>query len=197
MKPPSNSKPHLVVMVGIPGSGKSYFAEHFAGTFKAPIISHDRITKELFGLTVTDTKTTAVINKVAGYLLDEVLKTGRTVVFDGQTDLRTERANIAKKSKDAGYDPLFIWVQTESITAQKRATKRSPDKSVISNDEFDDKLKRFSAPHSSEKPVVISGKHTYNSQLKIVLRHLVEPRAQVIVPITKPRSVITRNTLIR
>lgn len=197
MKPPSSAKPHLIVMVGIPGSGKSYFAEHFAGTFKAPVISHDRITKELFGPTATDSKTTAVINKVAGYLLDEVLKTGRTVVFDGQTDLRTERANIAKKSRDAGYDPLFIWVQTESVTAKKRATKRSPDKAAISSDDFDDKLRRFSAPHISEKPVVISGKHTYNSQLKIVLRHLVEPRAAVIVPITKPRSVITRNVLIR
>ena len=192
MKSLSLSKPHVIVMVGIPGSGKSFFAEHFAGTFNAPIINYARLHKELFGSSTNNSENEAIINKVANYLFDEVLKTGRTIVYDGQTDLRTERAIIAKKSRDAGYEPLLVWVQTESVTAKKRAIKTH-----LSAEQFDHAMKRFSAPHQSEKAIVISGKHTYNSQLKIILKHLVEPRAQIIERQHLVRPSVGRNALIR
>lgn len=193
MKPLSSNKPHMIVVVGIPGSGKSFFAEHFAATFKAPLISYDRLRTEL----TTDCDDNVIAGNIANYLLEEVLKTGRTVVYDGQTDLRTERALVAKKSRDSGYEPLFIWVQTESVTAKKRATKPNPDKTNLSIEQFDIKFRRFSPPHQTEKAIVISGKHTYNSQLKIVLKHLVEPRANVAEPISTVRPHMIRNTLIR
>ncbi|NCQ53838.1 hypothetical protein AUK57_00935 [Candidatus Saccharibacteria bacterium CG2_30_41_52] len=192
MKPLSLSKPHVIVTVGIPGSGKSFFAEHFAATFKAPLISGERIRKELFGDKQRSDEQTAISNKITNYLLEEVLKTGRTIVLDSQTDLRSERAVITKKSRDYDYDPLFIWVQTEPTTAKKRATK-----SNLTADQFESKLKRFSAPHIAEKPIVISGKHTYSSQMKIVLKHLVEPRSHAIEPIVPTRPMMTRNKLIR
>lgn len=193
MKPIISNKPHMIVVVGIPGSGKSFFAEHFAATFKAPLISYDRLRTEL----TTDCDENVIASNIANYLLEEVLKTGRTVVYDGQTDLRTERALIAKKSRDSGYEPLFIWVQTESVTAKKRATKPNSDKTNLSTEQFDIKFRRFSPPHQIEKAIVISGKHTYSSQLKIVLKHLVEPRAQVVEPMNHPRPHMIRNTLIR
>jgi len=197
MKPLNLSKPHVIVTVGIPGSGKSFFAEHFAATFKAPLISGDRVRKELFGAKERSNEQLAIANKITNYLLEEVLKTGRTIVLDGQTDLRSERALIAKKAKDYGYDPMFVWIQTESVTAKKRATKTTTDKSNINAEQFDAKLKRFSAPHLSEKAIVISGKHTYNSQMKIVLKHLVEPRLHAIEPIVPSRPIMTRNNFIR
>jgi len=197
MKPLNLSKPHVIVTVGIPGSGKSFFAEHFAATFKAPLISEERVRKELFGAKEPINDQMVITNKLTDYLLEEVLKTGRTVVLDGKTNLRTERAMIAKKAKDFGYDPMFIWVQTESVAAKKRATKTTSDKSHISVEQFDINLKRFSAPHISEKAIVISGKHTYNSQLKIVLKHLVEPRSHTIKSIVPSRPIMTRKTLIR
>jgi len=64
MKPLSLSKPHVIVTVGIPGSGKSFFAEHFAATFKAPLISGERIRKELFGDKQRSDEQTAISNKL-------------------------------------------------------------------------------------------------------------------------------------
>jgi predicted kinase len=197
MKSLSLSKPHLIIMVGIPGSGKSYFAEHFADTFKAPIVSSHRFRKELFNNPTFSKDENEIISRVADYMLDEVLKTGRTIVYEGQTDFRADRANIAKKSKDAGYEPLFVWVQTEPSTAKNRATKPNPDKPNINNEQFNEMLKRFSTPHQSEKTVVISGKHTYASQLKIVLKRLVEPRLQNSEPTNVIRPNVNRNILIR
>ena len=40
MKPPIPAIPHVILMIGIPGAGKSTFAERFSETFQAPIVSY-------------------------------------------------------------------------------------------------------------------------------------------------------------
>lgn len=190
------NKPHSIILVGIPGSGKSFFAEQFADTFKAPIISFDQLRQELFNIPTFNKNEDIIISRVAAYMLKEVLKTGQTIIYDGQTNLRTERALIAKKSREAGYEPLFVWVQTELSTAKKRALRSGTNKPALSIEQFNNKLKQFSAPHQIEKAIVISGKHTYASQLKIILKHLVEPLAQKIESTNQSRIISSHNILI-
>ncbi len=184
-------------MVGIPSSGKSFFAEHFAETFKAPIVSYDIMRKEIFSNPSFSTDEDEIIRKVSNYVLSEFLKTKKTVIFEGETSLAKDRFEIAKGARTAGYEPLFIWVQTETFTSQKRATKASLEKPAITPDEFTAKLKKFNPPNKNEKFVVISGKHTYASQLKIVLKHLIQPRSDVGEPKTMIRTPKSRNFLIR
>jgi predicted kinase len=197
MKPAETVKPHLIIMVGIPSSGKSFFAEHFAETFKAPIVSYDIIRKEFFSNPTFSEEENEMIRKVSNYILSEFLKTKKTVIFEGQTDLRAERFELAKGARLAGYEPLFIWVQTETMTSRKRATKSNPEKPAITGDEFDAKLKKFNTPNKNEQFIVISGKHTYASQLKIVLKHLIQPRPEVSEQKTMLRTPKIRNFLIR
>lgn len=197
MKPSEITKPHLIVMVGIPCSGKSFFAEHFADTFKAPLVSFDQLRENIYSNQMFSKSEDEVLLKVADYVLNEVLKTKRTVIYEGQTDQRANRAGIAKKARDAGYEPLFIWVQTETATARMRATKPNTKKPPLTIDGFNNRLKSFSEPLKNEKAIVISGKHTYASQLKIVLKHLIQPRNndnELIKTANPPKS---RNFLIR
>lgn len=196
MKPLHLSMPHLVVMVGIPGSGKSFFADHFASTFSAPIVSSQTIRSALVQTPTFSVSEQAAVRRVSYYLLDELLKTGQTFIYDSMSDARTDRQEIAKKAKDTGYNVLFVWVQTESATARQRATKQSKDKSdVITDDQFTHFVKHFTVPSALEKPIVISGKHTYASQLKIVLSRLVvAPAPQVALP---RQDVQVRRRLIR
>jgi len=165
-------------MVGIPGSGKSFFADNFSDSFKAPIISLDNVREKLFAISKYDKAEDDIVNRVALYMLNEMLKTERTVIFDGNTSTRKDRDSIVKKAKSIGYEPLFVWVQTEPITSKKRATKLIDGISKLTTEQFEVKLKKFEIPVRTESTIVISGKHTYASQLKIVLKHLVEPRIQ-------------------
>lgn len=179
MKPLHLSRPHVIAMVGIPGSGKSFFAEHFAETFGAPLISLSRLRTDLFSSPAFSPSEKIVLDKISNHMLDELLKTGQTVVFDGSTDARGERQELAKKARAAGYEPLFVWVQTESAAAKSRATNWSKQKPFsLTSEQFDNALRRFIPPNEAEKAVVVSGKHTYASQLKIVLSRLVVDRAE-------------------
>lgn len=197
MRTLSLNKPHLIVMVGIPGSGKSFFIEHFAETFNAPLVSFDHLRNELFHTPTFNNNEYEIIQRIADRQLDELLKTGRTILIDGSAQQRQSRTNLTKKARDAGYETLFIWVQTESVAARHRATKPVKGKTALSQEQFDAAVKRFSAPHLTEHAVVISGKHTYASQLKIVLKRLIEPRTEIADAQVAPRSAPNRNILIR
>ncbi len=196
MKPLSLSSPHLIIMVGIPGSGKTFFAEHFASTFNAPIVSFARISSELYGNRHLTSEEQAIVIRISHYLLEQLLKTGQTIVYEGITDTRTTRQALAKIANKQTYEPLLVWVQTESLAAKSRAIKQRRDTVSITPDEFDTIVKRFTPPNVSERAVVISGKHTYASQLKIVLKRLAEGRVEK-AETPSARTAVGRHIVVR
>ena len=189
MKPLTPNSPHVIIMVGIPGSGKTTFAEHFAKTFQAPYINP----RDVSVLTGIDSKAT---EKVTNLLFDQLLKTKQTLIYEGSTSLRSQRSALEKKVVSIGYTALFVWVQTDPVESRHRATKKQKTK-TLNSAEFDQALQRFQNPVEAEKAVVISGKHTYATQLKAVLRRTALPRSQQPVPTAQPRIVPGRNIIVR
>lgn len=168
MKPLTSASPHAIIMIGIPGSGKSAFAERFAETFKAPIVSQTNLQRQY-------RLSTGEAEALRTSILTEYMKTRRTVLIDGGLDGKEKREAVVRMLIKEGYRPLIVWVQTDTNEAYRRATKPYPKGSGMSDDEFDRLLAEFQAPGEKEKMVVISGKHTYTSQLKIILKQLATP----------------------
>jgi len=165
MKPLTPASPHVIIMVGIPGAGKSAFAEKFADTFQTPILNRTKLQKEL---QLDDEQADNLVDTV----LKEYMKTNRTIVLEGGYDNKKHRAELIKYFTKLGYRPLVVWVQTDTIEARRRAVKAYPQGSGLSSEEFDEVVKQFQAPLISERAIVISGKHTYTTQLKIVLKQI-------------------------
>ncbi len=182
MKPLTPASPHAIIMVGIPGSGKSTFAERFADTFQAPIVSQTKLQHE-FGLDVK------AAESLRDFILSEYMKTKRTVLIDGGLDAKADREVAVRMLVKAGYRPLIVWVQTDTTESLRRASKPYPRGSGLDADEFDRLVDLFDPPHEKEKTVVISGKHTYASQLKIILKQLATPDASQpkLPPTPKPK----------
>jgi len=191
MKSLSLSQPHLIIVVGTPGSGKTFFAEKFADTFRAPYVSREKLTT-LLGNPTTFT------DELLYYQVNELLKTHQSILVEGVSDTRAQRLELAKYARASGYETLLIWVQTDPATSKSRYQK---DHKVQSSEEYDVLVKRFTPPVAIEKPVVISGKHTYATQAKVILKKLSEPRAVISSQATPPpRSEPTstrRNITIR
>lgn len=210
MKSLNLAQPIVMLVVGLPGAGKSFFAKRFSDTFGAPVVSCDRIRFELFGQSVFGAEETSLVNRLVTYQIEELLKSKRSFIIDGNCDAKVDRMQIARMAKTAGYETLIIWVQTHEKTAQNRSFKRSPKKdddkynSSLSADQFAALTKRFTAP-THENYVVISGMHTYSTQAKVVLRKLVAKReadadaahrSEIQAMQTQPRPDATRRNVI-
>ncbi len=177
MKSLSLVKPLILIVIGTPGSGKSFFARQFSETFSAPEVNYDRLQHTLS----TDGE---VVQKIADFEIDELLKTQKTFIIDGAGHSRAARIALRKKAQESGYDTLLIWVQTDENTAKYRSMKRSARRkddqynTSLTSQQYDSLVKRFTPPAINEQSVVISGKHTYATQAKVVLRKLVAAREE-------------------
>lgn len=166
----ASRKPHALIMVGLPYSGKTYFAKRFAETFKAPLIS-DEIVAEDLSMLSKDLKLISECSKIiAEKQFKEALKSNHTVIYDGDTHLKKDRMMLALIAKTSGYEPMFVWVQADSNTVKKRAVKAKADLPSLENHN-----KRFIAPNLSERAIVISGHYTFKNQLQVVLGKLSNP----------------------
>ena len=181
MKPITPASPHVIIMVGIPGSGKSTFAEHFADTFKAPIINESRLA---FDADLNDDQAEVVFNTV----LKQLLKTERTFLIESSHMTKVKRNQLSATVTKSGFAPLIIWVQTDPIEAKRRALKPQPAGSGLTSEQFDTAYKKFQAPTALEKATVISGKHTYATQLKVVLKKLAGSRPETRIIPPSPRQ---------
>lgn len=171
MKSLSLSKPHMLIVVGLPGAGKTFFARQFSDTFSAPFLELDYI--EQHAMDATHARDTW------RHVLDQLILTKQTLLVEGYSSTKNTRREFASFAREHGYQPLFIWVQTEVPTAKTRATKgvgKNKPTKLRSAEQFDTHVKQFEPLHISEPHVVISGKHTYATQAKNILKKLTETR---------------------
>lgn len=153
------TRPRAIMMVGVPGSGKSFFASQFAQTFHIPYIDSDTIA----GYSANKTAS----SRLVALLLGEIIKTEQTFIIEGSGETKILRTEFIKFAKSHGYDPLFIWVQADRTTSRQRSAKAG-----MAQDDYLDELHNFELPVESEKALVISGRHTYAGQARVVLNHI-------------------------
>mgnify|MGYP003606713589 CR=1 FL=1 len=185
MKSLQLSKPHLLVVVGLPGAGKTFFASQFSDTFSAPYLDYGRYRHLV--------ENEAIANQLADNALVQLLRTNQTIVVEGRADTLADRRDIMTLSKKCSYNALFIWVQTEPQTAEQRSVRAKY--AIRTVEEFDTLAAKFEILTPSEPYLVISGRHTYASQAKVVLKKLAVARPEtqsVPVPnrIVPPRGRI-------
>jgi predicted kinase len=170
MKSLQLTKPHLLVVVGLPGSGKTFFAVPFSDTFNAPFLDYKHY--EYIA------KDAAIGTKLASHMLSQLLRTKQTIIIEGRGSSRAQRQELIKLAHKNGYQPLFVWVQTEPVSAEQRSVHSKT--ATLTKDEFDRQVKQFEHPVRSEPYLVISGKHTHPSQAKTVLKRLVGDRPAAV-----------------
>jgi predicted kinase len=172
------------MIIGLPGAGKSYFAGHFSDTFGAPLVSHDKLQFELFDTPKHTPAEYGLISRLAELQLAELVKTHASILIDGFCNSRKERIQLEQFAANHNYDTLIVWVQTDEPTAKTRATTRNAKRPGdernprLTAEQYTTFSGRLVAPLKQEQYVVISGKHTYTTQARMVLRKLAAPRIE-------------------
>lgn len=153
------TRPRAIMMVGVPGSGKSFFASQFAQTFHVPYVDSDTV--QMYGANKTAS------SHLIALLLSEIVKTEQTFILEGSGNTKLLRTEFIQFAKKRGYDPLFIWVQADRTTSRQRSAKKG-----TTQEDYLEGLQKFEPPVESEKALVISGRHTYAGQARMVLHHI-------------------------
>lgn len=164
MKSLQLDKPHAIIVIGIQGSGKTFFAEKFSETFSAPYIEQSMFRHF--------SKTQKAGDEVMAKVLRETLKTNKSIVVELANASRNDRAELVKLLKSTGYVPLLVWVQIDAESAMSRTYRAHG----ISQQDFKKSLSKFDPPIQADGALVISGKHTFATQAKAILKRLTSPR---------------------
>ncbi len=155
-------KPKALLVFGAPCSGKTTFCEGFS---------------KKFGLAYYDLKAftndRGFSKENAIFVLEQILKTKASIIVENGVDTEQDRVKLRNLLRDYGYDPALIWVQTDVSTIRTRLKKRC--RSVPKAKEiYEHAVSSMEAPAESEKPIILSGKHTFETQCRHVVKGLAE-----------------------
>lgn len=166
--------PHVIAIVGLPGAGKTHFASKFSEMFGSPYLDFSHYT-----YLIPDKKSAT---ELSNYTFKQMLKTKQTVIIEGMGDTKKGRESLVAYAKKQGYGVLFVWVQIDQESAKYRSV--SAKGATLTPEVYEQRAKLFEKinPDNQKKEphVVISGKHAYSTQARIVLRKLAPVRADEI-----------------
>ena len=156
------AKPRALLIFGAPCSGKTTFANKFASKFDLACYDFDEL-REKYRLT----------RKNILLFIELLARTNKTIIIEGCLNTEKDRTEMRNALGAAGYEPTLIWVQTDIATIRMRMKARY--RSVAKAKEtYDTVVEGMEAPAEHENPIILSGKHTFETQTKHVLAGLAD-----------------------
>ena len=140
------NRPKLIILCGIPGSGKSTYAKtYMERNYNMIHLSSDEIRKELYGDENIQGNPGEVFTLMQKRAI-EALNNGNDVIYDATNITRKDRAGIIGICpKFAKIECHIIWAPIEVCIQRDAERDRTVGKEVI-----DRMLKRFQAPYYDE-----------------------------------------------
>ena len=150
-----------LLVFGAPCSGKTTFSEKFAKKFGLAYYNLDELSEA--GFTRQNLLT----------ILELISRTKQTLIMEGGLKTEKERSEIRNLFRKNDYDPTLIWIQTDVSTIRTRLKTRLKNLAKA-KEVYENAVKEMEAPTETEKPIILSGKHTFETQTRHVVAGLAE-----------------------
>lgn len=124
---PENQPPKLVIVLGLPGSGKSYFAKRLAAKLNAEYINSDQLRKKINMSGKYTLKDKTFVYLEMEKLAERHILSNRLVVVDATFYLRKLRDRFISLSQRLFCPYYMIQIVTDEELAVKRVSKPRED----------------------------------------------------------------------
>lgn len=175
--------PLLIVFLGFPGSGKTYFATRLAERLQAVTLNSDALRLAMFGSLekiekIRERQRWRLYEDVFGamdYAARQSLKAGHSVVYDAQQSKRANRQNIEELAEEVGALPVLVWMKTDPGVALQRGQEREvrDDSHQYDAEKMKMLIERFDRvtdlPEPSENVIEISGELPFEEQYEVFI----------------------------
>jgi predicted kinase len=162
--------PTLIMLYGYPGAGKSFFARQLCDDLQAAHVQGERIRYELFEQPRYDRQENEIIAHLMDYMAEEFLRAGVSVVYDTNAMRLSQRRELREMARKSKAQSLLVWLQIDPESAFMRVSRRDHRKiddkysAPLDRNGFESLVSGMQNPVPTEDYIVISGKHTYQTQ---------------------------------
>jgi predicted kinase len=142
-------------------------------------VSSDRIRDQLFENPTYDRQEQQIVLQMMLMMTDQYLSLGIPVIFDISLNRAVERRALRDIAKQHQAQNILIWLQIDQQSAllrsQTKDKRRAEDKytSPLNQQQFEMLSASFQPPQN-EDYLVVSGKHSFESQKGTIMRRLRE-----------------------
>jgi predicted kinase len=123
--PPPTSAPALVVVSGLPGSGKSYFCRRLAARHPIARLESDALRKALFGRPTHSPEESRRLFTACHYVLDGLLGRGISALLDATNLREAHRRQLYDIADRHAAKLVLVSLRTPTALIEKRFAARS------------------------------------------------------------------------
>lgn len=124
--PPANpSGGSLLIMVGLPGTGKSVVASALRDRLPYVLVSTDAIRKQMTGSPSYSDQEKTQIYQVCFAIIERRLRRGQRVLFDAVNSLQSWRDQAAAVAANLGLPAVFCYLQASPEAVKERLVGRN------------------------------------------------------------------------
>ncbi len=135
--PEAEAQPTIIVVSGLPGTGKSYFCRKLAKRLPFLVLESDALRKQVFPTPTYSAEESACLFKTIYKLIEDLLKKGIPIILDA-TNLeerhRERFYNIAERLK---VKLILVSVQAPPELVRQRLNKRVENKNGFESSDAD------------------------------------------------------------
>jgi predicted kinase len=132
---PPGSRRALILLSGLPGTGKSYLAAAIAARHAVVIVRSDEVRKALFEHPTYAAEESGVVYRTCHGLLSVLLAQGKTVIFDA-TNLARGSRKVARRVAGEGGAPTLtlLTVAAPEVVAERLRRRAAGELEGFSSD---------------------------------------------------------------
>ncbi|MCS7251255.1 MAG: ATP-binding protein [Anaerolineae bacterium] len=124
IRPIPTPHPRLILMVGLPGTGKSTLSRRLAALLPAPVVESDRVRRIMFKWPRHTLNESRRIHQVCRTLIEQLLRQGSSVIFDATNLIEAHRALIYQIADRLHIPLVILFVTAPAEVVRDRLERR-------------------------------------------------------------------------